>query len=247
MPGRQPPLGGAQSRPAVVLTCEHASARAPEGWAVDPALLATHAAWDAGAAEVTRALGEALGVPTWMGSHTRLFVDLNRSADHPGVVPEKTFGIDVPPNVGLGPEAVRHRLDAHWVPFRSAVHQAVAAGIAADGRCLHLSVHSFSPDLDPDVRTYALGVLFDPSRPAETRIAEAICTRFRERGHDARCNEPYLGVDDGHTTALRRSFPDPAYAGLEIELNQRFLGAPAWPRITADLIAAVVDLTSARP
>ncbi|MCB9675372.1 MAG: N-formylglutamate amidohydrolase [Alphaproteobacteria bacterium] len=238
MPGRQPPVGGPESRPAVVLTCEHASCEAPPGWSVDPATLASHAGWDAGAAEVARALGDALGVEPFMGRFTRLFVDLNRSADHPGVVPVTTFGFEVPANAGLGAEAVEARLAGSWRPFRDAVRAAVAAGIAARGAVVHLSVHSFSAELDP-ARTYPVGVLFDPARAAEVRVAGAIREVLRLRGHDVRQNEPYLGVDDGHTTGLRRVFGDPAYAGLELELNQRFLGTPVWDGLVADLVEAV--------
>jgi hypothetical protein len=39
-------------------------------------------------------------------------------------------------------------------------------------------------------------------------------------------NKPYLGIDDGLTTYLRTVYPDSHYAGIEIEINQKFVDTP---------------------
>jgi hypothetical protein len=39
-------------------------------------------------------------------------------------------------------------------------------------------------------------------------------------------NKPYLGIDDGLTTYLRTIYPDSRYAGIEIEINQKFVDTP---------------------
>ncbi|MEZ4319979.1 MAG: N-formylglutamate amidohydrolase [Myxococcota bacterium] len=240
MSGGQPALGRAQPRPAVVLTCEHASPEAPPGSGLDALVCRSHVGWDAGALGIAQDLAESLGTDVLAGTWTRLWVDLNRSADAPGVIPERTFGVDVPANTGLSDAARAARLAADWAPFRAEARRRLDAGISAVGRAVHLSVHTFSPDLDPASRTYEVGVLFDPARPAEAALAGRICERLRSAGLDARANEPYLGVDDGHTTALRGSLDDSVYAGLELELNQRFLDTPAWSGIVRALSNALV-------
>ncbi|GAB1446465.1 hypothetical protein MASR2M41_22460 [Flammeovirgaceae bacterium] len=38
-----------------------------------------------------------------------------------------------------------------------------------------------------------------------------------------RFNEPYLGIDDGLTSYLRTQYSNSQYAGVEIEINQKFI------------------------
>ncbi len=70
----------------LVLSCEHASNRLPPPWrwpAEDDWLVASHWAWDPGAADITRSLASRLGIPAVLASFSRLLVDPNRRADHP--------------------------------------------------------------------------------------------------------------------------------------------------------------------
>jgi len=204
----QPPVGGSQPRVPVVLTCEHASNAVPAGADFDPALLATHRGWDEGALELAQQLGAALGVEVLAGRWSRLWVDLNRDGQ-PG-----------------------HPWDDDWAPWRAEARRRMQAAIDRFGRVLHVSVHTFTPELDPGARTYPLGVLYDPARSAEVAIADALVA---EAG--AVRNAPYLGVDEGHTTSLRTVWPDPVYAGVELELNQG--RRDAWPAVM-DAVARVL-------
>jgi predicted N-formylglutamate amidohydrolase len=213
VPRGEPPV--VRPEPARVLTCEHARFEVPaKGF--DLRVLQSHVGWDEGALPLAQALAEAWGAPLIAGGLSRLWVDLNRSADAPDVVPERAFGVDIPANVG----ADRARRLRTWHAWRSAAYTALADGIEAHGRVVHWSIHSFSPELDPVARTYAVGVLFDPSRLWEAQVASEVLVALRAAGFDARANEPYLGSDDGHTTARRKDWPDAVYAGLEIEMNQ---------------------------
>ncbi|MGZ5244731.1 MAG: N-formylglutamate amidohydrolase, partial [Bacteroidia bacterium] len=57
-------------------------------------------------------------------------------------------------------------------------------------------------------------------------------------------NYPYLGTDDGFTTHLRKLFPDEKYAGVEIEINQKYpLGSDdkAWKKLQKDIYKAVAS------
>ena len=222
------------------MTCEHATWRAPARTGLDPAVCRTHVGWDRGAAPLARSVARALGVTPLLGSWTRLYVDLNRSADHPGVVPTRTFGVDVPANAL--PEAARlARIRGVWAPFRARARKRVARAIARAGHAVHLSIHSFDPSLDPATRAFDVGVLFDPSRPAEAAFAARLLDALRARGLDARPNAPYLGTDDGHTTALRAVFPDPAYVGVEVELSQGAIAA------SGRVAGAIVEVVRGAP
>jgi len=229
-----------------VVTCEHASAALPAGidLGVDAAVLSSHVGWDPGALEVARTVSERLAVALHAGRYTRLYVDLNRAEASAGVIPTRSFGVDIPGNRGL-PAAERARRLADHRAYRTAVDWAVTAAVAAGG-CLHLAVHSFAPEVEGSLRPYDAGVLFDPDRPRETATAGEILAALAATGLAVRANEPYLGIDDGLTTWLRRRYPDGAYAGLEIEVAQALTSAR---RATlADAVAqAAMEACAARP
>src|SRR5262245_12393517 len=72
-------------RSPIVLLCEHASSYIPpeyDGLGLGAADLERHIAWDIGAAEVTRHLSAMLDAAAFLGTYSRLMIDLNRP---PGV------------------------------------------------------------------------------------------------------------------------------------------------------------------
>jgi len=213
-------------RPRLILSCEHARAALPEGLdlGLEAAALASHIAWDEGALELALDLARRTGAPLFEGEHSRLLVDLNRREEDPGVIPERAFGVLVPGNRGLSAQEREARLARYHRPYRARIVQAVELR----DPCLHLSLHSFTPTLHGQVRTVQVGVLYDPARAEEQRWADRLREALRAASLDARFNEPYLGTDEGLTTWLRERFPDPRYAGLELELHpavDRALGA----------------------
>ena len=228
-------------------TVEHASREIPsdfEGLGLGPEALESHIAWDPGALELAQALQRALGGRLLAGDWSRLLVDLNRSETNPRVAPARAFGVDVPGNVGLRREQIRERIEKYWRPFREEARAAVLEEIS----CLHLGIHTFTPVMTGAARDFDLAVLFDPRRETERHLAAEMVRRWRAEGWTARRNAPYRGVADGHTTALRREFPDSQYAGLEIEVNQRRL--PHWPLVVSVVsagIAAALEKQKTRP
>lgn len=214
--------------PALLLTCEHASCALPPGFdpGVGPDVVASHLGWDPGALAVAQVVAARLGAPLLAGEWSRLFVDLNRSPDTPGAVPAESCGVPIPGNTGLTSAERARRLAAVQAPYRAAVLAAVEAAVARARACLHVSVHSFTPELHGRPRPYDAGVLFDPARPDEVVVAEALLAGLRAAGHLARANEPYAGTDDGVTTWLRTRFASDRYAGIEVELNQALLARP---------------------
>lgn len=227
-----------------VISCEHASRAVPPGelLGLDPADLAGHHAWDEGAAELAEALSRALGAPLCLGEVSRLVVDLNRAEANPQVIPAESFGLQVPGNRRLAIMERERRLARYHRPYRARVRAAVEAALAARGRCLHLSVHSFSAVLSERRREVEVGVLFDPARPSEVGASEALLGGLRERGWDARPNDPYLGTDDGLTTWLRAELDAPSYAGLELEASSDLVAAGRLGELGRDLAALLGEL-----
>ena len=93
---------------------------------------------------------------------------------------------------------------------------------------IHLSSHSFTPELNGRVRVADVGLLYDPARQGEAALCArwkaslaAIAPQFRVRR-----NYPYAGKGDGLTRDLRLRFSRRAYVGIELEVNQQIvLGA----------------------
>jgi len=220
---------------SVVITCEHGGNDVPAELRAlfrgQDALLASHRGWDPGTLGLARALAERLAAPLVSATVTRLLVDLNRSAHNPRVFSSITRSLPRDERAAL----IERFHAPHWASARDAV----AAGVAAKGRVLHLAVHSFTPVLDGEVRRADVALLYDPARPAERGFADdwirAMTAAAPERAF--RRNDPYRGNADGLTTALRREHPDGRYLGIEVEVNQKHVSpdgrVPAW---VADLL-----------
>jgi predicted N-formylglutamate amidohydrolase len=204
----------------LVLSCEHASWTLPPGIDLGVSLdvLRSQASWDHGAFEIATRLSEAVGLPVHAGAFSRMFVDLNRAADHPDVVPHTSYGARVPGNAALAAGDRAARLAAFHTPYWDAVRRDVAARLHGGGSVLHFSSHSFDPALDPAQRTFEVGVLYDPTHPFEAELAERLLFWLRGAGLDVRANQPYTGVGPAICTSLRKEF-GARYAGIQFETS----------------------------
>lgn len=201
----------------LILSCEHASARVPArlaaafaGHAAQGAL-ASHRGVDLGALRLARDLSRTCRVPLLAGQQTRLLIDLNRSPGHRALLSE--WSRQLPP---ARIEELHAIHAAHLNELARRVRQ-------ARGATVHVAVHSFTPVLAGQLRSFDVGLLYDPARTREVALAEQLRQALRERGLSVRRNAPYRGVADGVPTWLRRKFPDARYAGLELEVNQEVL------------------------
>lgn len=221
--------------PMPLVTCEHASNRVPAvvGDVFRPRArrLESHAGFDRGAAEVARTLGRRLRTRPILGTVTRLAIDLNRSPDNPRRFSPASRRLD-----SHARAALTSLHDRHWARVDAAIQREVEAGRAV----LHVGVHSFTPVLRGRVRPMDIGLLYDPSRPGERRLALSWCRELRQRdpGLVVRRNAPYRGTADGLTRGMRQRWPDAAYVGVELELNQRWLRDGRFPSSLVDTLIA---------
>ena len=198
-------------------------------------VLATHRGYDLGALEAARAFGRRLGVTPFAGTTTRLVVDLNRSPGNRNVFSAYTRT--------LSAEQRAAALAAHYWPYRNAVEGSVAKAISAGRKVLHVSAHSFTPVLRGEVRNCDVGFLYDPGHGGEVRFVEAWYSALAA-AHPSltlRRNYPYRGVSDSLVTHLRRRHGNRGYVGMELEINQKHVGALSWGAIIAVLGTTLVD------
>ncbi|HEY5926267.1 MAG TPA: N-formylglutamate amidohydrolase [Kofleriaceae bacterium] len=207
--------------PGLVLSCEHASWTLPPGvdLGVPLEVLQSQAGWDHGAFDVASRLSEAVGLPVHAGAFTRMFVDLNRAEDHPDVIPTVCYGEPVPGNEHLSEGDRRARIELFHAPYWHAIRRDVEARFIDHGEVLHLSSHSFAPELDAAARTYDVGVLYDPSHAYEAVLAEKLMFQLRGAGIHVRANQPYSGTGPAVCTSLRQELAGKRYAGIELETS----------------------------
>ena len=181
----------------LLFLCDHASNRLPEGGlGLDPALLATHIAYDIGAASLTRALARAYGAPALLGGWSRLLIDLNRGADDPTLVMKLSDGSIIPGNVSGDADTeaceVARRIAAYHAPY----HAAIDAELDRLGKeAAVISMHSFTPAWKGRPRPWQVGVLYD----RDTRLSAPLMARLAEAGFTVGDNEPYTGALEGDT------------------------------------------------
>ena len=245
MPGKRrallPLSRPGRTRCAFVVTCEHGGAEIPEAYAAlfrgARAALRSHRGFDLGALPVARLLSRALEAPLLASTTSRLLVDLNRSEGHPQLLSEWSKQ--------ASPAARKAILEEHYCPHRDAVARAVQKQIDSGTRVLHLAVHSFDPSLAKDRERIALGLLYDPSRSWERTLCSTLQRALQDRvaRGQVRRNAPYRGANDGLTRALRRRWPDPDYAGVEIELNRTWVSTQrGQAHMTEVLVASLKQL-----
>ncbi len=224
-----------------LITCEHGGKRIPipyrEFFRGQQEALASHRGYDAGALTLARELAGALKAPLLAATISRLLVDLNRSMGHPRLHS---------PAIRQAAATVRKEILArYYLPYRSRAEADVAQAAASGRRLIHISCHSFTPQLDGVVRNADIGLLYDPARLAEA----GLCRRWQQTlGIRApalriRRNYPYAGTADGLTAHLRRRFPAEAYLGIELEINQQqvYAGGRRWKSLRALVIEALLE------
>jgi predicted N-formylglutamate amidohydrolase len=236
-------VASAAPRPVhLLLTCEHASHRVPAPYrslfAARRAVIATHRGWDIGALALAQAMARATGAPLYAGRVTRLLVDLNRSPGHPRLFSE--FTRELPPGQQRALIARYHA--PHWRVVQRHIRRRIARG----ERVVHVAVHSFTPVLAGQRRRADIGLLYDPARRWEGQIVtrwQRALQRELPRLTVLR-NSPYRGTSDGLPTAMRRIHPAAAYAGIELEVNQRWPSRlpAAWRQVVRALTSTLPDL-----
>jgi len=222
-----------------VVSCEHGGNRIPPEYAAafagQQAVLASHQGHDAGALQMGRELAAALAAPLFAASVSRLLIDPNRSRGHPGLYSAVSRRLSL---------AQRRAIFSRYhQPYRQSVEHLIEALVAGGNRVIHISSHSFTPELHGELRRADVGLLYDPSRVGERRLCLAWQQAIAEI--DARLqvrrNYPYTGVSDGLTAALRRRFAGDRYLGIELEINQKHVlaGARHWRAMRRTVVEAL--------
>jgi predicted N-formylglutamate amidohydrolase len=221
-------------KPILLISCEHAGNEVPDSYSTlfsgANEVLESHRGWDPGAVEVAQLLADQLQVQFFLMPVTRLLIEMNRSLDNPQLFSEFTNRLTDVEKTNL--------IDQYYFPYRNSIEDAI---IKASDVVIHLSIHSFTPVLNGEVRNVDVGLLFDPARKSELEFCSILRSKLEKELPEQRIefNQPYKGTDDGLTTSLRKKFPDHKYLGIEIEINQKFVGTMLFPSLKQSLLNGI--------
>ncbi len=217
----------------LLLTCEHAGHRVPAPYRSifrdAQAALVSHRGWDPGARTLGNVFQQRLGAPFLYSDVTRLLVELNRSLGHRNLFSEFTASLDAATKTEI--------LDLYYHPHRQRVESWIDTQCNAENTVIHLSLHTFTPQLDGKRRSADVGLLYDPGHGQEKAFCDRWHAALKEIRFDLRIrrNYPYLGKADGMTTTLRRRFGKD-YFGIELEVNQSWItDTSRWQQLCSDL------------
>jgi len=204
----------------LILSCEHATNIIPRAYQDyfkgARASLDSHEGWDIGAKALTESLGEALDVPSFYYPYSRLLIEVNRSVHHQRLWSSYSQN--------LTNKEKQTILESMYHPYREKVRDY----IKKHPPVIHISVHSFTPKLNNQVRQAEIGLLYDPGNDLDARFCKTLKQALKiEAPHwRVRMNYPYKGVSDGFVTSLRQEFQHQPYIGIELETSQALWLAP---------------------
>jgi predicted N-formylglutamate amidohydrolase len=201
----------------LIVTCEHGGNKIPKAYLSlfkDCDALHSHRGYDLGALDVFTHLKPLADASTYSET-SRLLIEINRSLHHKNLFSEYTNKLSKTEKDAL--------IADYYLKYRNDVENSIKIFTKNKQIVLHLSVHSFTQNLNGNERRCDIGLLYDSRNTEEKKICKQIKTQLLQLDTtlNVRFNYPYLGKADGLTTYLRKQFPI-RYIGIELEINQKY-------------------------
>lgn len=232
-------LGPAGDPSPLVLTCEHAASAVPDGLETtdtDRKWLKTHWGWDIGIFDVTRALAEIEGAPVVASRYSRLLCDVNRHPEQRGLVRTHIKDDPISFNQNLDQRDVYRRLATYHAPYHRLVDECLTRQVELNRNVKLISMHSFTPELDGEVRDMEIGVLF---HDGQDDYADHMADAFRAEGFSTALNEPYSGKNN-MIYSVRRHGLAHDIRHLELEIRNDLIDTPDKAADMAESVAAAL-------
>ena len=234
---------GADGRSPFFIVCDHAGRLIPHslgGLGLSEDQLASHIAWDTGAAGVARRLGAALGAYTVCQRYSRLVIDCNRPLDAADSIAPRSERTLIPGNQTVGPDAAQERAQEIFHPYHHEIRRALDERAAQARPAVLVAMHSFTPVFMDVARPWHVGVLYN----RDARMARPLLGALRGEGDlVVGENEPYAAGDLTDYSIVehgeRRGLPY-----VEIEIRQDLIadgrGQETWAERLARLLPAAI-------
>ena len=180
-----------QGRGRFVLLCDHASNHIPAEFrnlGMSAADLASHIAWDIGAAAVTEIISDHLRTPAILCGVSRLVIDCNRQLNSPELIPAWSGGTAVPGNVAIDITSRELRIERWFHPYHDALETLLRERIRQRSIPIVIAIHSMTPFLNGRLRPWPVALSGD----ADRRLSDLLLAALRKPGDVlVGDNEPY--------------------------------------------------------
>ena len=233
------------------VVCDHAGRLIPRSLGslgLSDDQLATHIAWDIGAAGVAQRLGAALGAHTVLQRYSRLVIDCNRPLDAADSIATRSERTVIPGNQNVAASAANERARAIFHPYHDYIRSALDQRQATGSPTVVIALHSFTPVFLDEARPWHVGVLYN----RDPRVARHLMRALRDEGDlFVGDNEPYAVGDLTDYSVVhhgeRRGLPH-----VELEIRQDLIATAqdqdAWANRLARLLpVAIQALPISRP
>jgi predicted N-formylglutamate amidohydrolase len=200
-----------------LLVCDHASRAIPKSLGslgLDDTQLASHIAWDIGAAGVARQLSMALDATLLWQGYSRLVIDCNRPTASATSIPTRSEYVEIAANQGLSASDAAARVAEIFTPYHAAISTALDQRRAAGTRTLLVSIHSFTPVYLGQTRPWKIGLMYRK----DLRLGQALLELLRQDADlHAGDNEPYAISDaTDYTIPVHGEARGLPHVGIEI-------------------------------
>jgi predicted N-formylglutamate amidohydrolase len=223
-----------------VLLCEHASNHMPQEYeklGLAAADLRRHIAWDIGAAAVTRGLADRLGATAFLGTYSRLLIDLNRPLAAPSSIVRHSEDTPIPGNLAVGPIDVARRAERIFWPFHRAITDHLDRRRDGGRPTRLVTIHSFTPVYLGVPRPWDAGILYEGG----VDFGQQLITRLRAAGLRVDANVPYR-TDRAEDFAIPIHGDDRGIPAVLVEIRNDLVAgdddATLWAHRLAEALSA---------
>lgn len=228
-----------QGRSEFLLVCDHASRAVPRSLGslgLDATALASHVAWDIGAAAVANQLSTALDATLVLQGYSRLVIDCNRPPGSESSIPKRSEYVRIAANEGLTSEAEAARVAEIFTPYHAAISTVLDQRRVAGTPTLLISVHSFTPVYLGQTRPWKVGLMYRHDQ----RLGRQLLALLRQDDSlNAGENQPYAISDNtDYTIPVHGEARQIPHVGIEIrqDLITDTAGQEEWATRLASLL-----------
>lgn len=222
----------------IVILCDHAANTVPptvNGGTLGlcPADMERHIAYDVGAADVSKHLGELLNAPVICSNFSRLVIDPNRGEDDPTLLMRLYDGSIIPANRHADHAERERRLNLCYRPYHAEISQLIRE---RDNPKI-ISIHSFTPQLNGrPPRPWHVGILSNHDR----RLSDPLLAELnRQSDITTGDNVPYTGYLQGDTME-QHALPKNLLHTL-VEIRNDLITDPSGQRAWAERLAPCIE------
>jgi predicted N-formylglutamate amidohydrolase len=233
------------------ITCDHAGRQLPRALGtlgLSSAELASHVAWDIGAAGVSERLALALDAFLILQTYSRLAIDCNRPLCSPSSIAERSELTVVPGNRAISPVEAERRAASIFRPYHDRIHQELDRRRDRQRPTIFIAVHTFTPVFMGVARPWHIGVLYN----RDPRLGRALLDVLRrETSLVVGDNEPY-SVSDLTDYGIVEYGEKRGLLHVELEIRQDLVrddqGQAAWAgRVAAFILEAATRVAPVSP